>query len=386
MNKNELAEIKIRRAKVDGLPMIGVYYKYNENLNVVMRSLGGKFHYGLKCWVVPNDSESLQTFFKSLSEKALIDKSEFYDEKSETIIYGKEKKKNSPQPYSHAPLTEETIGKILKFKYWMRAKRYSENTQELYLGMLRNFFSYFNEKPIHKIRSTDVAAFCEKVILQRNLSSSWQRQFISAIKLFYKQIQNCEMEIDELVTPKKEKKLPLILSKGEVQRILDGIGNKKHKAALLLIYSCGLRRGELLNLKLTSIDSARGVLIISQGKGKKDRIVGLPIKVIEFLREYFKAYKPINYLFEGQKPGSQYSEKSLAAIFEKALQKSGIKKAATLHTLRHSFATHLLEAGTDLRYIQVLLGHSSSKTTEIYTHVSNRDIQNIVSPIEGMNF
>ena len=153
---------------------------------------------------------------------------------------------------------------------------------------------------------------------------------------------------------------------------------------LSLIYSCGLRRSELLNLKPTHIDSKRNIVLLKNAKGKKDRITPLSPLILEMLREYYKRYKPKTWLFEGQVAGEQYSEKSLQSILKQALQKTGITKPATLHWLRHSYATHLLESGTDLRYIQELLGHNSSKTTEIYTHVSTKSLQQIKSPFDDL--
>lgn len=153
---------------------------------------------------------------------------------------------------------------------------------------------------------------------------------------------------------------------------------------LSLIYACGLRRSELLNLKPTDIDSKRGILLIKQAKGKKDRIAPISEKIIELLRQYYKAYKPTVWLFEGQQKGEQYTAESLQSVLKQALQKSNIKKPVSLHWLRHSYATHLLESGTDLRFIQELLGHNSSKTTEIYTHVSTKSLQNIKSPFDDL--
>ncbi len=175
-----------------------------------------------------------------------------------------------------------------------------------------------------------------------------------------------------------------MLSKEEVKMILEALTNIKHRTMLSLIYSCGLRRGELLRLKPADIDSKRGIVIIRQGKGKKDRIAPLSTKILEMLREYYKGYKPTEWLFEGQKKGEQYDERSLSNVLKQALAKTAIKKEVTLHWLRHSYATHLLEAGTDLRYIQELLGHSSSKTTEIYTHVSTKNLQQIRSPFDDL--
>ena len=153
---------------------------------------------------------------------------------------------------------------------------------------------------------------------------------------------------------------------------------------LSLIYSCGLRCGELLALKPEHIDSKRGIVLIKQGKGKKDRIAPLSIKIVAILRNYYTLYKPKIYLFEGQEIGKPYDNRSLQQVLKQALVKAKISKPVTLHWLRHSYATHLLENGTDLRYIQEILGHKSSKTTEIYTHVSTKSVQKIISPFDSL--
>jgi integrase/recombinase XerD len=175
-----------------------------------------------------------------------------------------------------------------------------------------------------------------------------------------------------------------VLSKEEVKLILTAHSNLKHKVMLSMIYSCGLRRSELLNLKFADIDSNRNIVIIRQSKGKKDRIAPLSPKILEMLREYYTACKPRVWLFEGNTKGEQYADQSLQSVLKLAVQKVGINKPVTLHWLRHSYATHLLESGTDLRYIQELLGHSSSKTTEIYTHVSTKNLQMIRSPFDDL--
>jgi integrase/recombinase XerD len=207
---------------------------------------------------------------------------------------------------------------------------------------------------------------------------------VNAIKLFFRSVRNTKIDFEKIHRPKREKLLPNVLSKEEVKAILNALGNVKHKAMLSLIYSCGLRRSELLNLKPADVDSKRGILIIRQAKGRKDRIAPLSAKIIEMLRDYYKAYKPKVWLFEGQYEGEQYSEKSLHSVLKQALVKTGINKPVTLHWLRHSYATHLLESGTDLRYIQEILGHKSSKTTEIYTHVSTQSLQKIKSPFDDL--
>ena len=192
------------------------------------------------------------------------------------------------------------------------------------------------------------------------------------------------MMVDKIHRPKRAKLLPNVLSKEEIKLILNAHSNIKHKMMLSLIYSCGLRCGELLALQPVHIDSKRNLVLLKNAKGKKDRIAPLSPKILEMLREYYIVYKPSNYLFEGQIKGQPYDARSLQLILKQALKKVRITKPATLHWLRHSFATHLLESGTDLRYIQELLGHSSSKTTEIYTHVSTKSIQQIKSPFDDL--
>ena len=192
------------------------------------------------------------------------------------------------------------------------------------------------------------------------------------------------MDIDAVHRPKREQKLPNVLSKEEIKRIIEAPKNLKHRSMLSVIYACGLRRSELLNLKPNHIDSKRKLLIIYQSKGKKDRVIPIGDKIIDLLREYYKAYRPKEWLFEGQIKGNKYSATSLEKVLKQSLQRAKIKKPVTLHWLRHSFATHLMESGTDMRYVQVLLGHKSSRTTEIYTHVSTKSLQNIKSPFDDL--
>ncbi|MGC8859565.1 MAG: tyrosine-type recombinase/integrase [Ignavibacteria bacterium] len=174
------------------------------------------------------------------------------------------------------------------------------------------------------------------------------------------------------------------MSKEEIKRIITAPQNVKHRTMLSMIYTCGLRRGELLNLKIDDVDSKRHMLIIRNSKGYKDRQVPISDKTIEMLREYYKVYKPKTWLFEGQQNSEPYSETSLQKVLHKAVNDAGIKKPVTLHWLRHSYATHLLESGVDLRYIQELLGHKNSKTTEIYTHVTEKSLQKIKSPFDDL--
>ena len=235
-----------------------------------------------------------------------------------------------------------------------------------------------------EITNEDIIIFNNDFILKNKLSASYQSQVVNAIKLFFKTIQNASLNIDLVHRPKKYNPLPKVLAEEEVANIINALDNIKHKCMLSLIYSAGLRRSELLNMQIDNVDSQRMQLLIKQAKGGKDRIVPLSETVLQLLRQYYVAYKPKKYVFEGQN-GLQYNERSLSLVLKKGCELAGIKKSVNLHMLRHSYATHLLESGTDLRYIQTLLGHKSSKTTEIYTHVSQRSINKIVSPLDKLN-
>ena len=274
--------------------------------------------------------------------------------------------------------------KIVAFKAWLQSKRMSESTVTVYSDAVKTFLRFYNNKPIEEIDNDDLIQFNNDFILRNNYSSSYQNQVVNAIKKFFITVENRKIDVELIHRPKREKLLPNVLSKEEVKMILEAHNNIKHRAMLSLIYACGLRCGELLALKPIHIDSNRGLVFIKKGKGKKDRIAPLSQKTLDLLRLYFKACRPQVYLFEGQEAGKAYDERSLQLVLKQALTKSKITKPVTLHWLRHSYATHLLEAGTDLRYIQELLGHKSSKTTEIYTHVSTKNLQKIVSPFETL--
>ena len=278
----------------------------------------------------------------------------------------------------------EGVASIETFKRYLLSKRYSPNTINTYSDALKSFLTFCNTKAVKDISNDDFIAYNNDFILKNKFSSSYQNQIVNAIKLFFKIVKESSIEIEKIHRPKREKVLPNVLSKEEVKLIINSPTNLKHKTMLSLIYSCGLRCGELLALQPHHIDSKRNIVLLKNSKGKKDRIVPLSPKILELLRNYYKVYKPKTYLFEGQEAGTPYSDKSLQSVLKQALNKAGIKKPATLHWLRHSYATHLLESGTDLRYIQELLGHNSSKTTEIYTHVSTKSIQQIKSPFDDL--
>jgi integrase/recombinase XerD len=282
------------------------------------------------------------------------------------------------------PLNEKQIKATAILVSYMKSKRYSENTIKTYIDALKTFLRFFENKDFTEIENEDLVYFNNEYILKKNYSESFQNQVVNAVKLFYRIVEHKKLNPEIIHRPKRAKTLPNVLSKEEVKGILNSLTNKKHIAMLSLIYSCGLRSGELLNLKPEHVDSKRNILILKNSKGKKDRIAPLSNKTIDMLREYFKEYRPKTYLFEGQIENTMYDVRSLQLVMKKAIKQAKINKPATLHWLRHSYATQLLESGINLRYIQEILGHKNSKTTEIYTHVSTRNLQLIKSPFDDL--
>ena len=266
----------------------------------------------------------------------------------------------------------------------MKIKRYSINTINTYRSVLHTFFEYYKEISPEEITQEQIRKYLYYLVTHKEVTGAYQRQVISAVTFYYEQVLGITLRSMNVQRPKKAKKLPVVLSENEVATLLAQVSNLKHQCILFTIYAAGLRRSEVLHLKLTDIDSERNCIVVRSAKGNKDRNTLLSKKLLEKLRAYYKIYKPKEYLFEGV-TGGQYSVTSVRNIFKKALHRSGIQKKAHLHTLRHSFATHLLERGTDIRYIQALLGHSSPKTTQIYTHITTKGFDTIVSPFDRIN-
>jgi integrase/recombinase XerD len=261
-------------------------------------------------------------------------------------------------------------------------RNYSPKTINTYMSCVRTFENYSMPRPIEDLTADDVRNYLLYQIDVKKRSAGTISQIINSLRFLFVEVCNHPFQLGEIERPKRVRKLPVVLSLGEVRSILEGLGNLKHRVMLMLVYSAGLRVGEVVRLKPEDIDRERKMIHVRSGEGKKDRYTLLSDVVLDVLRQYWKAYKPRTWLFEGQIPGQPYSVRSAEGVFESAAKKAGIEKDVSIHTLRHSFATHLLEQGTDIRFIQELLGHSSVRTTEIYTHVSREQIATLRSPIE----
>lgn len=350
----------------EGRSRIAIRFEYDESIIEQIRKIPGrKWSPEEKIWHIEYSAEKLTALKDYLSSSDIyVDDSVFHFERENSFMPAGGVRRGQL-------LGTNNSGYLQSFVNWMETRRYSRRSIDTYSGLVTTFLLFYNDQSPSEITIEDITRFNHKFIIKKGYSISYQRQMVSALKLFFQQIQNKKLDINQLERPRKERKLPVVFSKEEVRRIISSIQNEKHRVMISLIYAAGLRVSELLNLKCTDIDGHRFVIHIHSAKGCKDRIVPLGTNLIDSLRAYFKRYRPKVYLFEG-KEGSRYSASSCRMILKRALERNGISKRGSLHTLRHSYATHLLESGTDIRYIQKLLGHESSRTTEIYTHVSRR--------------
>lgn len=367
--------IFIRNGEIRKKPVALLEFPFDQQLIALIRTIPyAKWQPEMRAWAIPYSETLINELLPIFKGQAWLDYTEFKRVKVES----------KPTPISLPELSENLTVEIAKFSDWMRNRRYSESTIKNYSQGIGLFFRFMENKNPELITNEDLELFNKDYIISNKFSVSFQSLVINAVKLFFSNRLNRKLEPELIERPKRPKILPHVLPKEVVKKILQAHQNIKHRTMLSLIYACGLRKGELLNLKIEDIDSKRGLLRINQGKGAKDRVVPISEKMIGLLREYYLHEKPTEYLFEGARIGQQYSGKSLENVLNQAVKKAGISERPTLHWLRHSYATHLLESGTDLRYIQELLGHRSSKTTEIYTHVSTKSLQNIKSPFDDL--
>lgn len=269
------------------------------------------------------------------------------------------------------------------FVQLMQIKRYSYSTIASYKNAILKIINAFPNSDISELSKRQIEEFINFQVTHQQISRAYQKQLLGALKLFYNDFFGKNYNLFYLYPDRREYKIPEILSMDEVKLLIDNIANIKHKAIISCLYSAGLRLEEVLNLKIEDIDSKNMLIKIHSGKGNKDRNVVLSEKLLSILRKYYKSHKPKEFLFEGQS-GGKYSASSVQSIMKQALKNAGINRRATPHTLRHSYASHLLESGTDIRVIQEILGHNSIKTTQIYTHITVHNIKSVKSPLDNI--
>ena len=317
-------------------------------------------------------------YLKSLFQQHLS--LEFDAEKYSPFEYEKQLPVASKQQQAPVLRYQDAVDALAR---WIRLKQYSHSTLKTYTFYFSQFLRHYNTKDPKEISKEEILDYLYTLSQKKQLSESAQNQIINAIKCYYEHVLGRPKTLYKLVRPKKKQALPQVLTQEEVCKILGAVSNLKHRCLLMAIYSGGLRLSEVLRLRIQDLHLTQQKIFIKGGKNKKDRYTLLSRQFISILEQYDKVYAPKYWLFEGQS-GGPYSASSVQSIFRKAVKRAGVGAFATLHTLRHSFATHLLEAGVDIRYIQELLGHSRLETTVIYTHVSQRALRMIESPLDRM--
>ncbi len=299
-------------------------------------------------------------------------------------VGGREKVNGALQIGGARSYSKKTRGLFDALYDELKLRNYSYKTFKSYRSHIKDFAEYFAPKHPRELEVGDVRKYLIHLVQDKRMSAGTIGQAMSALKFMYAELYKRPFMLEGIPRPFKEYKLPVVLSLEEVKAVFDSLTNFKHKIMLMLVYSAGLRVGEMVRLRPSDVDSDRMMIHIRGAKGRKDRYTILSEVVLAGLRDYWRAYRPEKWLFEGQEKGKPYSVRSAERVFEGAARKAGISKDVSIHSLRHAFATHLLEQGTDIKFIQKLLGHSRVSTTEIYTHVSRKDVGLIRSPIESI--
>lgn len=353
---NLILEEKEHRGKVQ----LCFRFSFNKTIIEKIRKIPAtRWSQTLQCWYLPYGKASMDLINEAVGHLVSIE--------------------------NHSSLPTKTLDihslSAESFKRYLEGKRYSKSTCETYSFMIRDFLGYYSKVPLKEFDNRHVERYIEDIFLKRKYSISTQRQFVSALKLFVVFCPETCITDQKLARPKKSRQLPTVLSQEEVLRIIQVTKNIKHRVILGLLYSSGLRIGELIRMRLRDVDLERMQLKIVNGKGRKDRFVGLAKTFMPLLHNYLRTYRPAEFLIEGQH-GGMYSESSIRKFLKRSLESAGIRKRVTPHTFRHSYATHLLENGVALRHIQELLGHSKPETTMIYTHVTRKSLLDVQSPLD----
>jgi integrase/recombinase XerD len=398
-----------------GKECIGIYFRNSAIINGALKKNGGaKWSSTNQCWYVPLSKEDHLRIKFALAGIAIIEQKELHkylaDKKNKSLV------KNSlvAQPntvvseYQKAPKKSISYNKnllrvpgaIIKkdkihpvnahiipvMKQYLKLKAYSPSTIRTYLGEMTQLLVVLGNIPADELTPEHMRRYLVYCFEKLRLTENTLHSRINAMKFYFEQVLKREKFFWDIPRPKKQLQLPKLLNESELANLFNALSNKKHKAMLFTAYSSGLRVSEIVNLKIADIDSKRMQILVQRGKGKKDRYVNLSPVLLDILRKYIQEYipRPKIYLFESEQTFKAYPARTIQQIFSNAKHKAGIRKEVGIHSLRHSFATHLLDKGTDIRYIKDLLGHFNIKTTERYLHVSKKQLVNITSPFDDL--
>jgi len=410
---NEHIYLTAEKGIINNETVVIVRFKYNPNvINQLRKIQGAYWNKTLKCWIGPYTKSfvaDLRLLKGVTIEFIQADESKEKDLQVENKVvpvditskveskfdnnYRHLTDPNHSADVSQVDLVDykslKVSATILKdidsWVIYLRSKQYAISSIKTYHQALIIFAAWLGKRNHKEVRREDITDFMKYMVIERAISRSYQNQLINALKLFYKYTFSIHLSSEMIERPRREYNLPNYLTREEVSLIIQTLKYLKHRCIVSFMYACGLRNGEIIRIELKDIDVSQRLLIVRQSKGNKDRAVPMPLSIINMLNDYCNTYKPTKYLFEGQEKGSQYTARSVQQFFKDAVIKSGIRKTeASPHWLRHSYATHIMEMGTNLRDLQTLLGHKNLRTTEIYTHISATNFNRIVSPFDTL--
>ncbi len=375
-----------------GKACIALHFAFNTTINTILKALPcaawSKTH---RCWYIPLQEADYKAFQQSVSGKATVDtnaiRKYLEQSKKEPLAAKAMPTVNGAPPHSAVwRLSEENQEALDNFVQLLKLKAYSASTIRTYRNEFVQLLHLLKDKPVSKLTPDDLKRYMVYAMEKQGISENTAHSRLNALKFYFEQVLSKDKFFWEVPRPKKPLLLPRLLNETELTRLFNALSNKKHKAMLFTAYSSGLRVSEIVNLKISDIDSGRMQILVRSAKGKKDRYVNLSPLLLDILRQYIKEYKPRPgvYLFESEQTLKAYPTRTVQQIFSNAKRNAGIRKEVGIHSLRHSFATHLLDKGTDIRYIKDLLGHFNIRTTERYLHVSKKQLVNIISPFDDL--
>ena len=373
--------ITVRKLRHRNEDFLALHFQYDLRLIGIVKKIdGARWTRTHQCWYIPDTPGAFQTLFRVFRGVAWVDLK--YVRSSEATATKSSKERTTHLSVYKSRLSPKAREQIEKMARDLYAEGYSGRSVNVYRSMIEVLLGFL-QKDATGLDMEDIRNFQYHFWVKKNYSPATQRQFIAALRHLIASVPDCTIEAETLVLPKKESKLPSVLSQAEVMNILGAVRNIKHFVILALLYSSGLRVGELIDLKLEDLDFDRFQIHIRKGKGKKDRYVGMSKHLAPVIKRYIYEYRPETYLLNGQH-ALRYTASSVRKIVQKAVRQTGIRKRVTPHTLRHSYATHMLEGGVDIRHIQELLGHNKPETTMIYTHVTTKQLTDIKSPLDEL--
>lgn len=386
----------LRHQKTD---CIGIYYGNNVSLNKLIKKVKGiKWSQTEGCWYLPLSEPNYNILAAVIKPAASINNSHLkaYLQKRNKVsavavsAAKPGKLRQQKQPPAASPLwqlCQANITALEQFMQQLKLKAYSPATITTYRNEFIQLLKILKNKPAEQLNVDDLKRYMVFAMEKEGISENTAHSRLNALKFYFEQVLKREKFFWEIPRPKKAIQLPKVFSQDEIAGIINSLTNKKHKLMLMLAYSAGLRVSEVVTLKTYEPDASRMTIFIHAAKGKKDRLVALSPVLLVMLRAYIEEYKPAKngYLFEGSLKETAYSSRSLQQVIQAAKKKAGVIRPGSIHSLRHSFATHLIEKGTDVTMIQKLLGHNDIKTTLRYLHSSNKDLLKIISPLDDLN-